>query len=53
MITLDTEEILMVLYAFGAPAILTRAIEFAVDCLKSYCNAGECETAFVTTGASD
>ncbi len=52
MITLDTKEILMVLYAFGAAPNLTRAIEFAVDCLTSYCNAGEFETACVTAGAS-
>ncbi len=52
MITLDAEEVLMVLYGFGADADLTRALDFAVDCLTSYCNAREVETALVTAGGS-
>jgi DNA/RNA-binding domain of Phe-tRNA-synthetase-like protein len=52
MITLDAEEVLMVLYAFGNGPGLMRALDFAVDCLTSYCNAREVETALITAHGS-
>ena len=48
MITLDAEQVLMVLYAFGNGSGLARALEFAADCLTSYCDAREVETALIT-----
>ncbi len=48
MITLDAEEVLMVLYAFGTGSGLPRALDFAVDCLTSYCHAWDIETALKT-----
>jgi DNA/RNA-binding domain of Phe-tRNA-synthetase-like protein len=52
MITLDAEEVLMVLYAFGDNTDLTRALDFAADCLTSYCNARDIETALITASGS-
>ncbi len=52
MITLDAEEVLMVLYAFGNGSGLPRALDFAVDCLTAYCAASEVDTAIVTAGSS-
>ncbi len=52
MITLDAEEVLMVLYAFGSGSGLPRALDFAVDCLTSYCHARDVETALVTARGS-
>ena len=52
MITLDAEAVLMVLYAFGNGPGLTRALEFAADCLTSYCHAREVETALITARGS-
>ena len=43
----DTEKVLMVLYGFGEAKGLGRAMDFAVDCLTSYCKAEEIETAVV------
>jgi hypothetical protein len=43
----DTEKVLMVLYGFGEAKGLKRAMDFAVDCLTSYCKAEEIETAVV------
>ncbi len=48
MIALDAEEVLMVLYAFGSGSGLPRALDFAVDCLTSYCHAQDVETALIT-----
>lgn len=53
MITLDAREVLMVLYGFGENPGLTRAMDFAVDCLTSYCNAQAVETAVVTASDSN
>ena len=51
MITLDApadaEQVLMVIYGFGEAKGLARAIDFAADCLTSYCKAEEIETAVV------
>ena len=47
MITLDTEQVLMVIYGFGEAKGLARAVDFAVDCLTSYCKAEAVETAVV------
>jgi DNA/RNA-binding domain of Phe-tRNA-synthetase-like protein len=51
MITLDapadTTEVLMVIYGFGEAKGLARAMDFAADCLTSYCKAEEIETAVV------
>jgi len=47
MITLDAEKVLMVIYGFGEAKGLARAIDFAADCLTSYCKADEIETAVV------
>ncbi len=52
MITLDAEEVLMVLYAFGNGPGLARALDFAADCLTGYCAASEVDTAIVTAGNS-
>ena len=52
MITLDAEAVLMVLYAFGNGSGLARAMDFAVDCLTSYCHAREVETALITARGS-
>ncbi len=52
MITLDAEEVLMVLYAFGNGSGLPRALDFAVDCLTSYCHARDVETALITARGS-
>ena len=52
MITLDAEEVLMVLYAFGNDSGLPRALDFAVDCLTSYCHARDVETALITARGS-
>ena len=52
MITLDAEAVLMVLYAFGNGPGLARALEFAADCLTSYCHAREVETALITASGS-
>ncbi len=52
MITLDAEEVLMVLYAFGNGSGLTRALDFAVDCLTSYCHARDVETVLITASGS-
>ncbi len=52
MITLDAQTVLMVIYGFGAAKGLARAVDFAADCLTSYCNAREVETALVTAGGS-
>ena len=42
----------MVLYAFGDNLNLGRALDFAVDCLTSYCNAREVETALISASGS-
>lgn len=47
MITLGTRNILMVLFSFGREAHLPRAVEFATDCLESYCAARDIETAMI------
>ncbi len=52
MITLDADRVLMVLYAFGDNLNLGRALDFALDCLTSYCNAREVETALITASGS-
>ncbi len=52
MITLDAEAVLMVLYAFGNGSGLPRALDFAVDCLTSYCHARDAETALITARGS-
>ncbi len=52
MIALDAEEVLMVLYAFGNGSGLPRALDFAVDCLTSYCHARDVETALITARGS-
>ena len=52
MITLAAEAVLMVLYAFGNGPGLARALEFAADCLTSYCHAREVETALITARGS-
>ncbi len=52
MIALDAEAVLMVLYAFGTGSGLPRALDFAVDCLTSYCNARDVETALITARGS-
>jgi DNA/RNA-binding domain of Phe-tRNA-synthetase-like protein len=48
MITLDAEQVLMVIYGFGEAKGLARAMDFAADCLTSYCKAEAIETAVVT-----
>ncbi len=48
MISLDAEKVLMVIYGFGAAKGLARAVDFAADCLTSYCKAEDIETAMVT-----
>ncbi len=53
MMTLDTEQVLMVIYGFGAAKGLARAIDFAADCLTSYCKAEAVETAVVAAGGPD
>jgi DNA/RNA-binding domain of Phe-tRNA-synthetase-like protein len=53
MITLDTEQVLMVIYGFGEAKGLARAIDFAADCLTSYCKAEAVETAVVAAGGPD
>ncbi len=53
MITLDSETVLMVIYDFGEAKGLTRAMDFAADCLTSYCHAEEIETAVVAAGGQD
>lgn len=57
MITLDApgdaEMVLMVIYGFGEAKGLARAVDFAVDCLTSYCKAEEVETAVVVAGGRD
>ena len=53
MITLDTEQVLMVIYGFGEAKGLARAIDFAADCLTSYCKAKAVETAVVAAGGPD
>jgi DNA/RNA-binding domain of Phe-tRNA-synthetase-like protein len=50
MIGLDATEVLMVIYGFGEAKGLPRAMDFAADCLTSYCNAEEIETAVVVAG---
>jgi len=47
MITVETTEMLMVIYGFGEAKGLPRAMDFAADCLTSYCQAEEIETAVV------
>ncbi len=46
-ITLNTEKVLIVIYGFGEAKGLARAVDFAADCLTSYCEAEEIETAVV------
>ena len=53
MITLDAEKVLMVIYGFGEAKGLARAVDFAADCLTSYCKAEEIETAVVVAGGLD
>jgi DNA/RNA-binding domain of Phe-tRNA-synthetase-like protein len=53
MITLDAEMVLMVIYGFGEAKGLPRAVDFAVDCLASYCTAEDIETAVVTVSSPD
>ncbi len=53
MITLESETVLMVIYGFGEAKGLARAMDFAADCLTSYCKAQEIETAVVTPGGMD
>ena len=48
MITLDTRHVLLVIYGFGEAKGLARAVDFAADCLTSYCKAEEIETAVIT-----
>ncbi len=43
----DAERVLMVIYGFGAAKGLARAVDFAADCLTSYCQAEDIETAVV------
>jgi len=50
MIGLDATDVLMVIYGFGEAKGLERAMDFAADCLTSYCNAEEIETAVVVAG---
>lgn len=52
MITLDAGEVLMVPYAFADNSDVTRALDFAGDCLKADCAATDVETAIVTGGPS-
>lgn len=52
MITLEADRVLMVLYGFGDASGLGRALDFALDCLASYCNAREVETALITASGS-
>ncbi len=47
-ITLEAGQVLMVIYGFGEAKGLARAIDFAADCLTSYCKAENIETAVVT-----
>ncbi len=47
-ITLEAGQVLMVIYGFGEAKGLARAIDFAADCLTSYCQAENIETAVVT-----
>ena len=49
----DAEMVLMVIYGFGEAKGLARAVDFAVDCLTSYCKAKEVETAVVVAGGRD
>ncbi len=53
MITMDAEMVLMVIYGFGEAKGLPRAVDFAVDCLTSYCTAEEIETAVMTLGSPE
>ncbi len=57
MIALDAPDgasgVLMVIYGFGEAKGLARAMDFAADCLTSYCKAQEIETAVVTPGGTD
>ncbi len=53
MISLDAEQVLMVIYGFGEAKGLARAMDFAADCLTSYCKAEEVETAMVAVGGPD
>ena len=50
MIGLDATDVLMVIYGFGEAKGLERAMDFAADCLASYCNAEEIETAVMVAG---
>ena len=43
----DAGQVLMVIYGFGEAKGLARAMDFAADCLTSYCQAEEIETAMV------
>ncbi len=43
----DAGAVLMVIYGFGEAKGLARAVDFAVDCLTSYCQAEDIETAVV------
>jgi DNA/RNA-binding domain of Phe-tRNA-synthetase-like protein len=43
----DATEVLMVIYGFGEAKGLARAIDFAADCLTSYCKAEDIESAVV------
>ncbi len=52
-ITLDTETVLMVIYGFGEAKGLARAIDFAADCLTSYCKGEAVEIAMVAAGSPD
>ncbi len=53
MITLDAQTVLMVIYGFGEAKGLARAMDFAADCLTSYCQAKDIETAVVAAGGPD
>ena len=53
MITLDAEQVLMVIYGFGEAKGLARAVDFAADCLTSYCKAEDIETAVVAASGPD
>ena len=49
----DAQTVLMVIYGFGEAKGLARAIDFATDCLISYCKAEEIETAVVAANGPD
>ncbi len=51
--TADTEQVLMVIYGFGAAKGLARAIDFAAECLTGYCKAEAVETAVVAAQGPD